>query len=45
MDRFIVEEIVKAADVLGDLKSSMDRFIVDIETTSFYYDKFKIQYG
>ena len=46
MDRFIVRAGTRTQIATMYLKSNMDRFIAfDIETTSFYYEKFKIQYG
>ena len=46
MDRFIVAFTNPRTKMITGLKSNMDRFIAfDIETTSFYYEKFKIQYG
>ena len=45
MDRFIEYMYELISPFCLYLKSNMDRFIVDIETTSFYYEKFKIQYG
>ncbi len=46
MDRFIANIVDIGREVLGDLKSNMDRFIAGTEqTTNELTRKFKIQYG
>ena len=46
MDRFIVKCLRELYQLQSDLKSNMDRFIVDISPLySQIYFEFKIQYG
>ena len=46
MDRFIANIVDVGREVLGDLKSSMDRFIdFTYHNQVIFNQKFKIQYG
>ena len=46
MDRFIVDAVLQENGFNANLKSSMDRFIVEVQNCDGYYDElFKIQYG
>ena len=45
MDRFIVWYIIIIISYWGDLKSNMDRFIVNDNVNGYAGIKFKIQYG